>query len=251
LRTGRRASACYVGLERDEAEAYAALARRVAEEASTSAQPFEAYGAALARVRFAAVFTAHPTFGMSRAVAHALAELASNEGEAAALMAADLSFRPDAAITLQDEFEQARFAVAPCPRRDRPAERGLPGRGAGRAGRSAGASSSHAPCCSPPGSAATPMGAPISAGGDTLRYRLESKRGQFFRLLEKLPGAPATAEVKALVEAAHAAVERQLALCPPLNSKPEIAALQAFSLSLVGEREAALPEVLQAAGGAR
>jgi len=233
--------ASYVGLERDEAEAYAALARRVAEEASASAQPFEAYGAALARVRFAAVFTAHPTFGMSRAVAHALAELASNEGEAAALMAADLSFRPDAGITLQDEFEQARFAVrnardaidrlnvaflaearARWPQRWRELKpRAL-------------LLASWVGCDT---DGRTDIG-----WWDTLRYRLESKRGQFFRLLEKLPGAPATVEVRALVEAAHAAVERQLALCPPLNSKPEIAALQAFSLSLVGEREAALPE---------
>ena len=231
----------YVGLERDEAEAYAALARRVAEAASASAQPFEAYGAALARVRFAAVFTAHPTFGMSRAVAHALAELASNEGEAAALMAADLSFRPDAAITLQDEFEQARFSVrnardaidrlnaaflaearARWPQRWRELKpRAL-------------LLASWVGCDT---DGRTDIG-----WWDTLRYRLESKRGQFFRLLEKLPEAPATAEVRTLVAAALAAVERQLSLCPPLNSKPEIAALQAFSLALVGEREAALPD---------
>lgn len=233
--------AAYVGLERDETAAYAALARRVADEASASAQPFEAYAAALARVRFAAVFTAHPTFGMSRAVAHALAELASNEGEATALRAADLSFRPDAAITLQDEFEQARFSVrnardaidrlnaaflaearARWPRRWRELRpRAL-------------LLASWVGCDT---DGRTDIG-----WWDTLRYRLESKRGQFFRLLEKLPEAPATAEVRALVEDALAAVERQLALCPPLNSKPEIAALQAFSLALVGEREAALPE---------
>ncbi len=233
--------ASYVGLERDEAEAYAALARRVADEAGASAQPFEAYGAALARVRFAAVFTAHPTFGMSRTVAHALAELASNEGEAVALKAADLSFRPDAAITLQDEFEQARFSVRNA--RDAidrlnaaflaEARARWPQRWRELRPRALQLASWVG--CDTDGR--TDIG-----WWDTLRYRLESKRGQFFRLLEKLPEASATAEVRVLIEAAHGAVERQLALCPPLNSQPSIEALQAFSLALVGEREAALPE---------
>lgn len=233
--------AAYVGLERDESAAHAALAKGVADAASASAQPFEAYAAALARVRFAAVFTAHPTFGMSRAVAQALAELASNAGEAAALTAADLSFRPDAGITLQDEFEQARFSVRHA--RDAidrlnaaflaEARARWPQRWRELKPRALQLASWVG--CDTDGR--TDIG-----WWDTLRYRLESKRGQFVRLLEQLPRVSATAEARALVANALAAVERQLSLCPPLNSKPDIGALQAFSLALVGEREAALPD---------
>lgn len=233
--------AAYVGLERDESAAHAALAKGVADAASASAQPFETYAAALARVRFAAVFTAHPTFGMSRAVAQALAELASNAGEAAALTAADLSFRPDAGITLQDEFEQARFSVRHA--RDAidrlnaaflaEARARWPQRWRELKPRALQLASWVG--CDTDGR--TDIG-----WWDTLRYRLESKRGQFVRLLEQLPRVSATAEARALVANALAAVERQLSLCPPLNSKPDIGALQAFSLALVGEREAALPD---------
>ena len=70
-RAGRLAH--YVGLERDEAAAFAAIARRQGEEADS----FAAFRAAVERPRFGAVFTAHPTFGMQRRLAHALADLAS------------------------------------------------------------------------------------------------------------------------------------------------------------------------------
>jgi phosphoenolpyruvate carboxylase len=234
----------YVGLEQDEAGAFAALAARLAEKAAGAEQPFEAFAASLARARFAAVFTAHPTFGMSRAVAHALAGLASGEGEAQALKANDLSFRPDAPISLQSEFEQARFAVrhardaidrlnaaflAEARRRWPESWRSLKPRAlllASWVG------------CDTDGR--TDIG-----WWDTLRYRLESKRGQFFRMLEKLPENEATAGVRALVGAALDAVERQLALCPPLGMQPSLEALQTFSLALVGEREVALPDSSQ------
>lgn len=231
----------YVGLEQDEAGAFAALAERLAEAAAGAEQPFEAFAASLARARFAAVFTAHPTFGMSRAVAHALAGLASGEGEAQALRADDLSFRPDAPISLQSEFEQARFAVRHA--RDAidrlnaaflaEARRRWPERWRELRPRALLLASWVG--CDTDGR--TDIG-----WWDTLRYRLESKRGQFFRMLEKLPENAATAGVRALVGAALDAVERQLALCPPLGTQPSLQALQAFSLALVGEREAALPE---------
>lgn len=233
--------ACYVGLDEAEGESFAALARRLADEAAGAAEPFEAYAGALARARFAAVFTAHPTFGMSRAVAQALAELAAGAGEAAALKAPGLSFRPDGTITLQDEFEQARF----CVRHARDAIDRLnaaflaegrarwPDRWRALEPRAVQLASWVG--CDTDGR--TDIG-----WWDTLRYRLESKRGQFFRLLEKLPEDAAAAETRALLGGALAAVERQLALCPPLNSKPSIGELQAFALALVGEREAALPD---------
>jgi len=233
--------ASYVGLAQDERAAQAALARRLAETAAASARPFEAFAAALARIRFTAVFTAHPTFGMSRAVAQALAALASNQDGGTALSAADLSFRPDATITLQDEFEQARLAVRQA--RDAidrlnaaflaEAQSRWPQRWRELRPRALQLASWVG--CDTDGR--TDIG-----WWDTLRYRLESKRGQFFRLLETVPQVPAAGDVRALVQDALNAVERQLALCPPLNSQPAIGALQAFALALVGEREAALPD---------
>jgi len=233
--------AAYVGLDADGEAAFSALAGRLADEAGQSEQPFEAYAASLAQTRFAAVFTAHPTFGMSRVVATALAGLASGEAADVVLTADDLSFRPDGTITLQDEFEQARFAV----RHARDAidrlnaaflaegRRRWPQRWRELRPRALLLASWVG--CDTDGR--TDIG-----WWDTLRYRLESKRGQFFRLLEHLPDTEATGAVRALVGGALAAVERQLALCPPLGTKPSLAALQAFSLALVGEREAALPD---------
>ena len=105
-RAGRVAR--YVGLDKDEAPVFAALAQEAAEEAAS----FDAFRQAVERVRFAAVFTAHPTFGMARRLCHALADLASGGSAGEAVVGeADLSFRPDGRITLQDEFEQARYAV--------------------------------------------------------------------------------------------------------------------------------------------
>ena len=234
--------AAYVGLDRDEDAACAALASRLAEEAEASDDPFAAFAAGLARTRFAAVFTAHPTFGMRREVAMALAALASGQGnDDPRLAAPDLSFRPDATITLQDEFEQARYAV----RHARDAIDRLnaaflnearvrwPERWRGLRPRALQLASWVG--CDTDGR--TDIG-----WWDTLRYRLESKRGQFVRILETLPEAEAAAPVRQLCEEALDAVERQLALCPPLNSKPSLAALQAFALALVGERDVAQPD---------
>jgi phosphoenolpyruvate carboxylase len=64
------------------------------------------YRALVERTRFAGVFTAHPTFALPTAVAHALAETASGRPTATAG-----SHRPPP-ITLQDEFEQAAAAIA-------------------------------------------------------------------------------------------------------------------------------------------
>jgi phosphoenolpyruvate carboxylase len=231
----------YVGLEPGGEAAFTAIAGRLAGDAGTAAEPFEAYAGRVARVRFAAVFTAHPTFGMARKVAHALADLASGAPESAVIAAADLSFRPDGTITLQDEFEQARFAV----RHARDA-----------IDRFNAALLSEARARWPerwrelkprPLILASWVGCDTDGRTDigwwdTLRYRLESKRGQFFRMLEKLPENEATAEVRGRVGEALAAVERQLALAPPISSQPKLEALQAFALSLIGEREAALPE---------
>ncbi|WP_376986895.1 phosphoenolpyruvate carboxylase [Bosea sp. R86505] len=239
-RAGRLAA--YVGLDGDGEGAFATLAGTLAEAASGAADPLAAYREAVERLRFAAVFTAHPTFGMSRRLAHALAAEASGEaGGEAVIDDAALSFRPDGRITLQDEFEQARYAVRHA--RDaidrlnaallRAAQGLAPERWHGLA-----------PC---PVILASWVGCDTDGRTDigwwdTLRYRLESKQGQFARILEKLPAVPATAAVRELVGTALAAVERQLALAPPITTQPDLPALRAFALSLVNEREAALPE---------
>lgn len=235
-RAGRVAR--YVGLDKDEAPVFAALAQEAAEEAAS----FDAFRQAVERVRFAAVFTAHPTFGMARRLCHALADLASGGSAGEAVVGeADLSFRPDGRITLQDEFEQARYAVRHARdavdrlnaaffavARDRWPERWTE-------------------LVPKPVALASWVGCDTDGRTDigwwdTLRYRLESKSGQFARILEKLPAAAAATPVRELVSAALAAVERQLALAPPIGTQPPLQALQAFALSLVHERETALPE---------
>jgi len=60
----------------------------------------------VARARFAAVFTAHPTFTLPVAIGHALAETASGRPTSIAG-----SHRPPP-VTLRDEFEQAGAAIA-------------------------------------------------------------------------------------------------------------------------------------------
>ena len=239
-RAGRLAA--YVGLDGDGEAAFAALAGTLVEAASGAPDPLAAYREAVERLRFAAVFTAHPTFGMSRRLAHALAAQASGAaGGEAVIGDAALSFRPDGRITLQDEFEQARYAV-------RHARDAIDRLNAAllRAAQGLAPERWHelAPC---PVILASWVGCDTDGRTDigwwdTLRYRLESKQGQFARILEKLPAVPATAAVRELVATALAAVERQLALAPPITTQPALPALQAFALALVNEREAALPE---------
>nr|WP_047575742.1 phosphoenolpyruvate carboxylase [Methylobacterium sp. ZNC0032] len=235
-RAGRVAR--YVGLQNDEAAVFAA----VAEAAARTATCFDAFRQEMERARFAAVFTAHPTFGMARRLCHALADLASGGKAGEAVVNENtLSFRPDGRITLQDEFEQARYAVRHA--RDAidrlntalfaVARERWPERWTELAPK--------------PVTLASWVGCDTDGRTDigwwdTLRYRLESKSGQFARILEKLPQGLATSEVRQLVSEALAAVERQLALAPPIGTQPSLQALQAFALSLVHERETALPD---------
>jgi phosphoenolpyruvate carboxylase len=240
---GERATrtARYVGLTPDGDTALQVIAARLVADAETAADPFAAFAASLARVRFAAVFTAHPTFGMSRRLAHTLADLAVGGSGDAVLDDEALSFRPDGTITLQDEFEQARFSV----RHARDAIDRL--NAALLSGAKARWPQRWRELAPRPIILASWVGCDTDGRTDigwwdTLRYRLESKRGQFTRMLEKLPEVDATAEVRTMVGDALSAVERQLALAPPIGSQPALAALQAFALALVGERETALPE---------
>jgi phosphoenolpyruvate carboxylase len=240
---GERAkrTARYVGLTPDGDAALQAIADTLVAAAETTADPVAAFAASIARVHFAAVFTAHPTFGMSRRLAHALADLAIGGDGDAVLDDEILSFRPDGTITLQDEFEQARYSV-------RNARDAIDRLNAALLGAAKARWPERWRELAPrPIILASWVGCDTDGRTDigwwdTLRYRLESKRGQFTRMLEKLPEVAATSEVRAIVGAALAAVERQLALAPPIGTQPALTALQAFALALVGEREAALPE---------
>lgn len=228
----------YVGLDKDEAAIFAELAESLADKAAS----FADFRQQLERARFAAVFTAHPTFGMTRRLCHALADLASGGTQGDAVVdEPGLSFRPDGRITLQDEFEQARFAV----RQARDAIDRM--NAAFFAVARARWPEDWTKLAPKPVTLASWVGCDTDGRTDigwwdTLRYRLESKSGQFARILEKLPQAPATEAVRRLVSEALAAVERQLALAPPIGTQPSLQDLQAFALALVHERETALPE---------
>ena len=232
--------AAYVGLPPEDApDPFAALAERIAEASGEGG--FESYRTAVETARFAAVFTAHPTFGMTRELAGRIAEVASAASAPADAFEAVTSFRPDARITLQDEFEQARDAV----RHARDALDRLT------------AALLAAARARWPERWTELDPRPIALGSwvgcdtdgrtdigwwDTLRYRLESKRSQFTRVLAKLPSGPPASEVRGMAEAALWAVERQLAKAPPLGAEPTLEALRAFALVLVSERETALPD---------
>ena len=231
----------YVGLDEAAPDPFLALATRLANAAGPDG--FGRFRDAVERPRFSAVFTAHPTFGMRRDLATLLAAMATApQADRPALLGDEPStFRPDDRITLQDEFEQARHAV----RHARDALDRLAGALLDVARERW------------PESWTTLAPRPVTLGSwvgcdtdgrtdigwwDTTRYRLESKRSAFGRILARLPDEPVCRPVRNLVDAALAAVERQLALAPALATAPTLEALRDFSLAVVGEREAALPD---------
>ena len=116
------------------------------------------YHALTERTRFAAVFTAHPTFSLPLPVNQALAEAACGRPAPAFE-----SHRPPP-ITLRSEFDQSAAAIA----NGRDA---IDRFNAALISVARGAWADRwteltpSPWCCPPGSATTPMAAPISAGG--------------------------------------------------------------------------------------
>lgn len=222
----------YVGLESGGADAMQALAEHVAARADV----FETFRNLVERTHYAAVFTAHPTFGMRRRLAMSIAALAS---AGKPLPEEPIDFRPDAAITLRDEFEQARFAVRHA--RDAldvlnrallaAARRHWPERWTELAPR---------PLLLASWVGCDTDGRTDIGWWDTLRYRLESKQGNFARILQRLPHDAASAELREIVADALAAVERQLALAPAAGPVPALETLQAFAQAIVHERETAL-----------
>lgn len=209
----------------------ALAARLVRPDPDDSPVPFARYRALLETPRFAAVFTAHPTFSLPPATGAALAEAASGSA-----FPAGLSHRP-AAPTLEQEFHQAVAAI----RRGRDAIDGLS------------AALLQAAQGVWPDRWATLVPRPVLLASwvgydtdgrtdigwwDTLRLRLTMKRLQLERLAGQLaPLGDCAGPLAARVAAALAAVETQLAAVP---AKPDPEAVQALAETLIGAREAAL-----------
>lgn len=194
------------------------------------------YRALVERTRFAAVFTAHPTFALPHEVGQALAEIAC--GRPAPGFA---SHRPPP-ITLAEEFEQAGAAIA---------------RGHDAIDRFNAALLSVA-CSAWPDRWTELNPRPVILSSwvgydtdgrtdigwwDTLRLRLEMKQRQLTRLHAQLvflsPPAPLLTRMTDAIDA----VTAQLAACPNAPDPPSVAA---FAQVLVGRRDAALtsPEPL-------
>jgi phosphoenolpyruvate carboxylase len=197
--------------------------QRVSEDlADRSGRPHSVaeFRAAVERVRFAAVFTAHPTFSVPQDVWHALAEAASGAAELPSALAGR-SHRPDRNLSLADEFERARFAVL----NGRDAIDDLNRTILGIARRRwPDEWTDLIPC---PVVLASWVGCDTDgrtdiAWWDTLRFRLESKRGQLERLLATVPARDCTAAVRATLEAANRACSAAGSRSRPLWAPPRL-----------------------------
>src|SRR5579875_3536649 len=176
--------------------------------------PLAAFRALVERPRFAAVFTAHPTFALPDAVAQALAEAAS--GRAPEICFA--SHRAHGRDAL-DTFTAALLAAARTAWPERWTEI-LP-----------------APIILSSWVGYDTDGRADIGWWDTLRLRLQMKRLQLARLQAQTAGLAAGAKIAARLATALEAVDHQLALAPRAPEPDQVAA---FAHALVGLREAAL-----------
>ena len=217
----------YVGGIAGSGAALDAVAARLARpDPMDSPVRLREYRAAIERTRFAAVFTAHPTFSLPIAVSAALAAAAC--GEPAPRFTSHRPPRP----TLADEFDQAVAAIT----NGRDALDAL-----------AAALLRTARAIWPDGWAKLLPRPVILASWvgydtdgrtdigwwDTLRLRLVMKRLQLARVRAQVGEGAAAARL----DAALAAVDAQVAACP---TAADPAAVAAFAACLVGQREAAL-----------
>ncbi|HEX3350469.1 MAG TPA: phosphoenolpyruvate carboxylase [Acetobacteraceae bacterium] len=192
--------------------------------------PWATYRAMAERSRYAAVFTAHPTFALAPAVNAALAGAACGEPPPRFE-----SHRPGS-ITLEDEFARAAAAIAN-------------GRDALDRLNTALLASARAPW---PDRWAELTPRPVILASwvgydtdgrtdiswaDTLRLRLRMKKLQLDRLAAQLAPWPAAAAIRVRTDAASAAVAAQIAACSDAADPPAVAA---FARRLVGDRDTAL-----------
>jgi phosphoenolpyruvate carboxylase len=225
--------AAYVGgtdLAASQAAMAGLAARLVRPDPADSPIPLAAFRAAVERTRFAAVFTAHPTFSLPRPVSAALAEAASGRPPDQCFV----THRP-AGVTLGEEFDQAVAAIT----RGRDALDGLTG-ALLTAARAAW-----------PGRWSDLVPRPVILSSwvgydtdgrtdinwwDTLRLRLRMKWLQLLRVAGQLEPL-AVEELMAPVGRAIAAVEAQIAACPATADPDQIAL---FAHALVDGRDAAM-----------
>lgn len=191
---------------------------------------WEQFRTSIERTRFAAVFTAHPTFSLPSEVNHALADAAS--GRKAPEFASHRPVPP----TLEQEFTEANRAIV---------------NGRDALDRFNAALLSVARSAWPDHwTALTPRPIILSSWvgydtdgrtdigwWDTLRLRLEMKRQQLARLHSQLSVLPGTVTLTAKLAAAIAAVEGQIDICP---RGPNPARTAAFARELVTQRDIAM-----------
>jgi phosphoenolpyruvate carboxylase len=188
------------------------------------------YRALTERTRFAAVFTAHPTFSVPLPVNQALAEAASGRPTA------DFESHRPPPITLRSEFDQSATAIA---------------NGRDAIDRFNAALISVARGAWPDRwTELTPSPVILSTWvgydtdgrtdigwWDTLRLRLEMKRLQLGRLRAQLSVLPSADRLTERLAEALQAVDHQIELCP---DQPEPAKVSAFAHALVDNRDTAL-----------
>ena len=215
--------------------AFAALAQRlVRPDPNDSPIPFAAFRALVEHPRYAAVFTAHPTFAMP---AETAALLATSAEERRAID--PLALRPGP-ITLAEEFEAAAAAMGHArDALDRLAEALFAA--ARTVWRDRWSTLTPAPVLVASWVGYDTDGRTDIGFADTIGYRLRMKALQ----LERLRKAAGEGPLGARVGAALAAVEAQIAACPE-GTSPEPEAVRRFAHALIDHAGEALtsPEPL-------
>ncbi|WP_144182678.1 phosphoenolpyruvate carboxylase [Elioraea rosea] len=205
-------------------------ARLVRPDPADSPVPFAAYRTLVEHARYAAVFTAHPTFAMPRATAALLAEAAGGLG------AIDpMRLRPGP-ITLAEEFDAASVAIGHArDALDAFAEALL------AAARAVWPDRWHSLAPAPVLVASwvgyDTDGRTDIGFADTLRFRLRMKSLQLARLREAVGGGALAARIAD----AEQAVAGQIEACPE-GTAPEPEAVRRFAHALVDGAEQALHE---------
>jgi phosphoenolpyruvate carboxylase len=223
----------YVGgtaLEANRASMMRLAERLVRPDPADSPVPLATFRAAVERPRFAAVFTAHPTFSLPADVSAAL--VAGASGRAAPAFASHRPTRP----ALAEEFDQALSAIG----HGRDALDGLneailtvarqtwPNRW----GEIVPAAVILTSWVGYDTDGRTDIG-----WWDTLHLRLRMKRAQLARVAGQIAGLPAAEEIGARLTVAIEAVEAQIAAAPREAVPHQVAA---FAQALVGLRDGAM-----------
>ena len=217
----------YVGGLEGSAAAMATVAARIARpDPADSPVPFGSFRSAVERTRFAAVFTAHPTFSQPREQAEALARAASGED-----VPRFVSHRPSKPA-LAEEFDQAVAAIS----RGRDAIDALTAvllQQAAKIWPDRWTSLVPKPVILASWVGYDTDGRTDIGWWDTLRLRLVMKRLQ----LQRVRGQVDDGAIATRLDEALAAVDVQIAACP---AGPEPDAVAGFAAALVHGREAAM-----------